>query len=153
MSIRIQALEPQYIPKLAAWHQAEWAHLDRSLDETTRQARLEKHCSTTGLPSTFIALDGDTLVGGICLVAHDVPDRPQYSPWISRIYVAEDQRGKMIGKALIDHAKKALRQQGHDALYLITQDKGPFYARIGWVKVEGYRLNEHPMEIMRIILN
>ncbi|UQG55360.1 MULTISPECIES: GNAT family N-acetyltransferase [unclassified Marinobacter] len=153
MSIRIQPLEPQYIPKLAAWHQAEWAHLDRSLDEPTRQARLEEHCSTTSLPATFIALDGDTLVGGICLAPHDIPDRPQYSPWISRIYVTHDQRGKAIGKALIDHAKEALRQQGHEALYLITEDKGSYYAKIGWLKVEDYRLNEHPVEIMRIALN
>lgn len=80
MRIKIQHLEPQYIPKLAAWHQAEWAHLNKSINETTRQERLEKHCSTTSLPSTFIALDGDNLVGGICLVQHDIPDRPQYSP-------------------------------------------------------------------------
>ena len=146
-------MEPRYIAQLAAWHQAEWHHLDRSLDESTRRARLTAHCATTSLPTTFVALEGDVLVGGICLVAHDTPDRPQYSPWISRIYVSPDHRGKAIGKALIDHAKEALRRQGHDALYLITEDKGPYYARIGWMKVEDYKLNDHPVEIMRTPLH
>lgn len=152
MSIRIQPLEQQHIAELAAWHHAEWQHLDRSVDENTRRARLAEHCSTTALPMTFIALENDGLVGNICLVAQEIPDRPQYSPWISRIYVSPRHRGKAIGKDLIVHAKAALRQQGHTDLYLLTEDKSAYYARLGWENVEKYQLNGHAVDIMKIAL-
>lgn len=150
MSIRIQPLEQRYIDELASWHHAEWHHLDRSYDATRRRAELAAHCKTTSLPATFIALEDDALVGGICLVAEEVPDRPQYSPWISRIYVSPEHRGRAIGRALIEHAKKKLLQQGYTELYLLTEDKSPYYARMGWNKVENYRLNGHDVEIMKI---
>lgn len=102
---------------------------------------------------TFIALEVDELVGNICLVAEEVPDRPQYSPWISRIYVSPEHRGKSIGKALIDRSKEALRQQGYPELYLLTEDKGPYYAKMGWTTVEVYQLNNHNVEIMRVVLD
>lgn len=152
MSITIQPLEPRFIEQLAAWHQAEWYHLDSSVNEAVRRQRLAAHCDTRSLPVTFVALEDGTLIGSVCLVAEDTPDRPQYSPWLSRIYVAPDQRGKGIGKLLIERAKEEMRRQGHDALYLITEDKGPYYARMGWHKVENYQLNNHPVEIMGISL-
>jgi len=153
MTISIQALEPRFIGQLAAWHQAEWYHLDDTVTEAVRRKRLAEHCDTRSLPATFVALEGGTLVGSICLVAHDTSDRPQYSPWLSRIFVAPEHRGKGIGRALIDRAKAEMRRQGHDALYLITEDKGPYYARMGWNKVENYKLNDHPVEIMKISLH
>lgn len=152
MKIRIQPLEERYIDELAAWHHSQWQHLDSSVDENTRRAGLAAHCTATALPMTFIALDDGELVGNICLVAEELPDRPQYSPWISRIYVSPEQRGKTIGKALIDHARTALRQQGYPELYLLTEDKAPYYARMGWRKVEDYQLNEHAVHIMKILL-
>lgn len=152
MSIRIQPLEQRYIDELASWHHAEWHHLDRTLDEATRQARLIAHCSTASLPFTFIALEGDALVGGICLITEEVADRPQYSPWISRIYVSPAHRGESIGKALIDRAKMALSQQGYSKLYLLTEDKAAYYARLGWERVEKHQLNGHSVDIMKIVL-
>ncbi|MDX1817817.1 MAG: GNAT family N-acetyltransferase [Marinobacter sp.] len=152
MSITIQPLEPRFIEQLAAWHQAEWYHLDQSATEAVRRQRLAEHCDAGALPVTFVALDDGELVGSVCLVAHDTTDRPQYSPWLSRIYVAPEHRGKGIGKLLINRAKTEMRRQGHGALYLITEDKGPYYARLGWEKMENYELNNHPVEIMGISL-
>lgn len=152
MNIRIQLLEQRYIAELAAWHHAEWHHLDSSYDEATRRDELAAHCETTRLPATFIALEGDVLVGGICLVAEEVSDRAQYSPWISRIYVSPQHRGKAIGQALIEHVKEELRRQGYLELYLLTEDKGPYYARMGWAKMEDYQLNGHAVEIMKSVL-
>lgn len=152
MKIRIQPLEERYIDPLAAWHHRQWQHLDSSVNEATRRAGLTEHCQSAKLPMTFIALDNDQLVGSICLVAEEIPDRPQYSPWISRIYVSPEHRGKSIGKALIDRANDVLRQQGHSALYLLTEDKAPYYARMGWRTVEDYQLNNHSVEIMKRVL-
>lgn len=152
MELEIRALEPRFIDQLAAWHQAEWYHLDDSVNESIRRQRLVEHCDTGSLPVTFVALFDGELVGSICLVSHDVPDRPQYSPWISRVYVAEEHRGRGIGRALIDRARVEMRRQGHDALYLITEDKGPYYARMGWKQLENYKLNNHLVEIMKISL-
>lgn len=153
MNLIIQVLEPAFINQLAAWHHTEWHHLDRSVNERLRRQRLLAHCDVGSLPVTFVALEEGALVGSICLVAHDVPDRPQYSPWISRIFVAPEYRGKGIGKALIDRAKSEMCRQSHDALYLMTEDKGSYYARMGWIKLENYKLNNHSVEIMKIGLH
>ncbi|WP_046080125.1 GNAT family N-acetyltransferase [Halomonas sp. HG01] len=149
MSITIEFLTEPHIPQLAEWHQHEWGHLDSRVDTPTRMARLQEHCEAGRLPCTFVALEDDRLVGSICLVEHDVPDRPDYTPWISRIYVSGEHRGKGIGKRLIEHAKAAIGEQGHPTLYLITEDKAPYYARIGWSTVEEYRLNGNRMDIMK----
>lgn len=152
MGIHIQPLDKQYIDALAAWHHRQWQHLDRTVDENTRRTGLADHCTTKELPMTFVALEGDELVGNICLVTEEVPDRPQYSPWISRVYVSPGQRGKSIGKRLIDHAKTALCQQGYPVLYLLTEDKAAYYAQLGWEKVEEYQLNGLAVDIMKITL-
>lgn len=152
MTIQIQPLEERYIDELAAWHHSQWQHLDRSVNENTRRVGLTEHCQSIALPMTFIALENDELVGNICLVTEEVPDRPQYSPWISRIYVSPKHRGKAIGKALIEHAKAALRQQSHPVLYLLTEDKTTYYTQLGWKKVEEYQLNGLTVDIMKIEL-
>lgn len=152
MALAIQALEPRFIEQLAAWHQAEWYHLDESVNESVRRQRLAAHCDPRSLPATYVALLDGELVGSICLVSHDVPDRPQYSPWLSRVFVAEQYRGRGIGKALIDRARVEMRRQGHGALYLVTEDKGPYYARMGWQTIENYKLNNHSVEIMKLPL-
>lgn len=149
MTIHIQPLEERYIDALAAWHHRQWQHLDSSVNENTRRAGLYEHCHSTALPMTFVALENNQLIGNICLVAEEVPDRPQYSPWISRVYVSPEHRGKAIGKHLIDHAKEVLRQQGYSELYLLTEDKSAYYAQLGWEKVEEYPLNGLPVDIMK----
>ncbi|WP_027967069.1 GNAT family N-acetyltransferase [Halomonas halocynthiae] len=152
MGICIQPLEKHYIDELAAWHHRQWQHLDRSVNENTRRTGLAAHCTTTELPMTFIAFEGDELVGNICLVAEEVSNRPQYTPWISRVYVSTEHRGKSIGRRLIEHAKSALQQQGHPELYLLTEDKADYYAQLGWEKVEEYQLNGLTVDIMKIAL-
>ncbi|MGP5310349.1 GNAT family N-acetyltransferase [Vreelandella alkaliphila] len=149
MSIKIELLTEPHISQLAKWHQQEWGHLDNRVNTSTRIKSLQKHCEAKRLPCTFIALENKKLVGSICLVAHDLSDRPDYTPWVSRIYVSDERRGKGIGKKLIEHAKAAISQQGYTTLYLITEDKASYYTRIGWSTVEEYQLNGNRMDIMK----
>lgn len=84
-----------------------------------------------GLPITFIALQGDKLVGTVGLWRCDLISRQDLTPWLAALYVDESQRGGGLGLQLQQHVQDFSRQAGFKELYLYSEFTG-YYERHGW---------------------
>lgn len=90
------------------------------------------HSQTPGaLPLTFIALDGQTLLGTVGLWRCDLISRQDLTPWLASLYIDERARGKGLGGILQEHVIAQARQAGFDALYLYSACCD-YYERFGW---------------------
>lgn len=83
------------------------------------------------LPLTFIAVDGERLLGTVGLWRCDLISRQDLWPWLAALYVDESQRGKGLGEILQNHAINYARDQGFNTLYLYSACRN-YYERFGW---------------------
>lgn len=83
------------------------------------------------LPLTFIAVDGDKLLGTVGLWRCDLISRQDLWPWLAALYVDKSQRGKGLGEKLQSHVITYARNSGFDTLYLYSACRS-YYERFGW---------------------
>lgn len=136
MNIAYLADYPQYIPTLAAWHHAMWSHLNPGDTEAERAERLRLHTGRPGIPTTLIALEGETLLGSASLVQNDLTSQPQLTPFLASVYVAPAYRKQGIASALVRRMRDEVTQLGLPQFYLITPDQQQLYAQLGWRELE-----------------
>ena len=145
--------QPKHIPAIAAWHFAEWSHINpgRTLDWLV--AHMQAYLAQTFIPSMFVAVSqqGEVL-GTSSVIMDDLATRMDLNPWLANVYVAESQRGKGLGKQLVQHAMQQAKQAGINTLYLFTPDQQDFYARLGWQYLCTEYLHGHAETVMQIRL-
>src|SRR5947209_3789296 len=75
------------IPTLARWHWGEWGDPDPvgSVDSWTEN--LYRFTRRDTIPTIYIAVEGDELLGSVTLNKRDMSTRPELSPWLSGMYV------------------------------------------------------------------
>jgi len=100
------------------------------------------------VPTGFVAMLGEVVVGMACLVAHDMETRPELTPWLATVLVAPAHRGRGIGSALSERVVAEGRALAFSKLYLVTFDKSSFYARLGWKHFEQTQYLGLPATIM-----
>jgi GNAT superfamily N-acetyltransferase len=88
------------------------------------------------IPETFVAVEDSQPLGTASLVAHDLAERRDLSPWLAAVYVAPDARNRGVGSALVRAVVDEALALGVEALYLFTPDKMSFYGRLGWKVLE-----------------
>lgn len=150
------AKNPEHIPTLAAWHHAEWSALNPG---QTIEHRIDKmHCylSAATVPSMFIWVEQDCVLGSAGLLANDMDTRPECTPWLASVYVPSTHRNQGIGAALVRQVLQHAQAAGYDEVFLFTPDKESFYQNLGWqtlsqevyrgeaVTVMSIRLADHP---------
>lgn len=137
MKVKHLAEHPDAIPTLAAWVHGQWAHWmppDTTLETLSRA--FEKRTVPGQIPETFIAVEDSKPLGTASLVAHDLAERRDLSPWLAAVYVAPAFRNRGIGSALVRAVMDEALALGVDELYLFTPDKVSFYSRLGWKVLE-----------------
>jgi GNAT superfamily N-acetyltransferase len=117
---------------LAQWHWEEWGHFDPDGSLATWTAGLRERTNRESIPTTYVALAGDELLGSVTLVEHDMTSRCDLSPWLAGLYVAPAFRGRGVGSALTRHAVRHAAAMGVPRLYLHTATAGGLYERLGW---------------------
>ena len=142
---------PSLVPALARWHQAQWSYLSPGRTIEQRMATLRAHLYAAQIPTSFVALSGDILLGGAGLIAHDMDTRMDLSPWLACVYVAPEHRRQGIGTALVQRVVQEVRALGGDTLHLFTPDKEAFYARLGWSVVERTQYRGHQVVVMALL--
>jgi len=157
VTIEYLADRREFIPTVARWHHAEWGHLRPSETVKDRVARVEHACGHCEIPTTFVALVGDQLLGSASLEEHDMTTRPELSPWLSGVFVAPEHRRCGVGAALVERAVQEARTLGAQRIYLYTPGSGSLYLRLGWSVVEHtfYRelLGNQEITIMELAIN
>ena len=137
------------LPILAAWHHEEWRSLNPGLALADRMRRMARHLEPQPVPSTFVAVgDGGEVLGSASLVEHDMQTRPELTPWMASVYVAQRHRRRGIGSGLVRHVVDFAGATGIAKLYLFTPDRARFYASLGWAHVETTAYRDHEVTIM-----
>lgn len=123
---------PQHIPTIARWHFDEWGYLNPGKTLEYRIERMQRYIAGNPIPSMLIAVEDDEVLGTAALVEADMDSHPELTPWLASVYIREDQRGRGIGKKLVQALMDLAGQQHLKRLYLFTPDQADFYAKLGW---------------------
>ena len=95
-------------------------------------ASIVGHSQTPGaLPITFIAAEGEMLLGTVGLWRCDLISRQDLYPWMAALYVAPEARGQGLAGKLQQHVIGYARAQGYTELFLYSACRD-FYERFGW---------------------
>lgn len=141
---------PHYIPTLAAWHYAQWGELNPAKDQEVRTDGFDSHLQKRGIPTTFVACEGDELLGSASLVDSDLDIRPELTPWLASVFVAPAARNQGVGTMLVQRVMQEARELGVPQLYLFTLDRERLYAGLGWQLVERPIWNGREIAVMRM---
>lgn len=123
---------PEHLATLAAWHHDEWSYLNPGKTLADYQLGMQEYLAEGEIPSMLIAVEGDQLLGSSSIIASDMDDQPQLTPWLANVYVHADQRGRGLGAALVKAAMGMAARLQLTQLYLFTPDQETFYTRLGW---------------------
>ncbi|WP_163556866.1 GNAT family N-acetyltransferase [Klebsiella michiganensis] len=95
-------------------------------------ASIVEHSQTPGaLPITFVAVEGERLLGTVGLWRCDLISRQDLYPWMAALYVAPESRGQGLAGKLQQHVIGYARAQGYTELFLYSACRD-FYERFGW---------------------
>jgi len=127
---------PEFIPELARLHFAEWSYLNPGGTLEGKKDYLIRNCGRRGVPTFVIAVDGAMLAGSASLIAQDMDNRPELTPWLADVFVKPEFRGKGVATSLIQRIENEARSAGISRLFLYTPDAADLYRRLGWEAME-----------------
>ena len=148
MRIEHLAEHPHLVPTVALWSKNEWGHLCPDVPYEDYVSSYQKRTVHSTIRETFVALEGDTLLGTASIIEHDMSTRTELSPWMASVYVAPEFRNRGVGSALVRAVMEEAPRLGLERLYLITPDKVRFYSRLGWQVLETAKYRGEEVTIM-----
>jgi GNAT superfamily N-acetyltransferase len=145
---------PEVIPTLAGWLYEQWGYFHDHDSVDRRIGELRERLDATRIPVAFVALSSDESgsipVGTASLTADDLDTRPDLTPWLASVFVPAEYRRNGVGAALVEAVVAHAGTLGIGTLYLFTEDRSDFYARLGWAAVESETYRGHPVTVMKI---
>jgi N-acetylglutamate synthase-like GNAT family acetyltransferase len=115
--------------------QAWWKPDGTPLD--TISGRLRENMDATSIPFALVAHDGASFLGTASVIASDLAERPQLTPWVAAVWVEPQARGHGIGGALVNRATEDCFALGVSRAYLCARlQRSGFYERLGWIPIE-----------------
>ena len=127
----IQSLHaaPQHASRVTEWL---WQAFGGETLPQAFFASIVEHSQTPGaLPITFVAVEGERLLGTVGLWRCDLISRQDLYPWMAALYVAPEARGQGLAGKLQQHVIEYARAQCYGELFLYSACRD-FYERFGW---------------------
>jgi GNAT superfamily N-acetyltransferase len=155
-ALSVQPLEPKspWLTQIAASQFAYWGPLTGHGSRSSYEQFLQQAAHSTALPRVLIANRHGTLLGSVNLLTNEMPIRPQFTPWMGQLFIAESQRSRGVGAALLDAAAGYVERLGYRHLFLFTSGSLPHYYRSrGWIDVEDVAYLGKVRTIMRLAIN
>ncbi|QDF65328.1 GNAT family N-acetyltransferase [Shewanella sp. SNU WT4] len=153
--MKVEKLE-NYVPKLtevATWHFTEWHDLYPGSTLADFVNDLHNCLNDDAVPSTWVLVDGDEVVGSASILTQDMTTHPELSPWLANVFIKPEYRGKRLGSILINEVMRIAADKGLDLLHLFTEDQREFYEKLGWQAIKQERYQHAEVTIMAINLN
>ena len=115
--------------------QAWWRDDGHPLDYISR--RLRENMNATPIPFALVAHDGKSFLGTASVIASDLPERPQLTPWVAAVWVEAHARRRGVGGALVNRATLDCFALNVARAYLCARpQRTAFYERLGWSSIE-----------------
>jgi GNAT superfamily N-acetyltransferase len=115
--------------------QAWWKADGHPLDYIS--GRLRGNMSATPIPLALVAHDGKSFLGTASVIASDLAERSQLTPWVAAVWVEPDARQRGVGGALVNRATQDCFALGVSRAYLCARPRrSAFYERLGWIPIE-----------------
>jgi predicted N-acetyltransferase YhbS len=149
MQIRHLADCSAAIPQIARWLYDEWGRFLPGASVERGISRLQERIHRDRVPLTFVAVEGEAVVGTVSLIDCDMETRSDLSPWLASLYVLPDQRRRGVGASLVKAVVFEAKRLGIGTLFLFTDSSEALYARLGWQKMESCIYKERDVVIMR----
>jgi N-acetylglutamate synthase-like GNAT family acetyltransferase len=127
---------PEFFDSVAdrIW-QAWWRADGHPLDYIS--GRLRENLNAASIPFALVAHDGEAFLGTASVIASDLAERPQLTPWVAAVWVEPQARGRGIGAALVGRAAQDCFALGVGRVYLCARpQRSSFYEGLGWIAVE-----------------
>jgi GNAT superfamily N-acetyltransferase len=100
-------------------------------------SRLCENMNAEPIPIALVAHDGAAFLGTASVIASDLEERPQLTPWVAAVWVEPQHRARGIGGALVERAKRDCFALGIARAYLCARPAlTSFYKRLGWIPIE-----------------
>jgi N-acetylglutamate synthase-like GNAT family acetyltransferase len=128
---------PEFLDTVAMriW-QAWWRDTGHPLGYISGRLRHE-NLNPDPIPFALVAHDGAEFLGTASVIESDLPERPQFSPWVAAVWVEPQARRRGIGGALVDRATQGCFALGVGRAYLCARfERSGFYEGLGWLPVE-----------------
>ncbi|MCA1442809.1 GNAT family N-acetyltransferase [Ensifer sp. IC4062] len=102
------------------------------------------------MPAAFVAHRGPTFMGTASVIASDMEERPQFTPWVAAVWVDPPFRRRGIGGTIVGHAARAAFAAGSDTIYLCAVPaKRSFYQRLGW-SLHEQDVGDHRLDVFTL---
>lgn len=127
---------PEFFNEVAdrIWR-ASWKDAGYPLDYIT--GRLNENLNVEPIPIALVAHDGAAFLGTASVIASDLAERPQYTPWVAAVWVEPQHRSRGIGAALVERATSDCFALGASRAYLCARPaRSGFYERLQWIPIE-----------------
>lgn len=114
-------------------------HLDERRKGTFKETvKFFSQSGITDYPITMIALKGGKCIGTVSIYRNDLPERPEYQPWLAALYVLPDFRGQGVADRLVRDMLDHLSGLGYETIYAKTEtrSKYDYYMQKGWKLLE-----------------
>jgi N-acetylglutamate synthase-like GNAT family acetyltransferase len=99
--------------------------------------RLREDLNDAPIPFALVAHDGEAFLGTASVIASDLEERPQLTPWVAAVWVEPQARQRGVGGALVDRATQDCFALGVRRAYLCARpQRSIFYQRLGWIPIE-----------------
>ena len=116
----------------ARWRWEAFFRDTRPWDDVLAAARRTASLKDVAMPRTFLLLADGVPAGTASLVAHDLDERPDLSPWLAGVVVPPALRGRGYAEKLIRAVEVAAHTAGFATLWLYTRTAERVYERAGW---------------------
>lgn len=101
------------------------------------RGRLRENLNAGPFPFALVAHDGETFLGTASVIASDLAERPQFTPWVAAVWTDPPARRRGIGAALVDRAALDCSALGVSRAYLCARpQRSAFYEGLGWTSIE-----------------
>jgi N-acetylglutamate synthase-like GNAT family acetyltransferase len=102
------------------------------------------------LPAVFsLHLANGSMVAIGALLEHDMPDRPDWTPWLSCLYVKETARHQGLGGGMVSFLIQNAKTRPLDRLFLFcSPGLADWYTRFGFSVVENRNFEDQPAVTM-----
>jgi GNAT superfamily N-acetyltransferase len=127
---------PEFFDSVAdrIWR-ASWKDSGIPLDYIS--GRLCENMNAEPLPIALVAHDGAEFLGTSSVIASDLKQRPQLTPWVAAVWVEPQHRARGVGSALVERAAHDCFALGIARAYLCARPAlTGFYERLGWISIE-----------------